>query len=288
MMPMAKITGILKMKRVSSCCVQTLMTLRASLLCPHTLLPCNVETADHHGHAAPPYGYDLLSSLVSPALATQLPSDPAWPGSQRWEVPLQPSFGATPQIMEPIPSFQQPGFIQNMEHEDYIALGDGDETYEPHFDLDISQQPTAGVTNLPEKRVPLVDSQKKAAELRAKLLANRPRSAASGGSNTPKKKRDLPVQTKSKPQEPRRDGNHVQSSLLNLQSSTAPPAHDDAAAVKNGVRIHYTRLTLGTQKNLVIPILSVHDKITLYNLKREKADHTIDTGASLQRRWHER
>ena len=245
MMPMAQTTGILKMKRVSSCRVRSLIAFRASLLCPHSLLPRNVEPADHHGHAAPPYGYDLLSSLVSPGLSTQVPSDPAWPGLQRWEGPLQPSSGATPQLMEPIPSFQQPGFIQNMEHEDYIALGDGDETYEPHFDLDISQQPTARVTNLPEKKVPLVDSQKKAAELRAKLLANRPRSAASGGSNMPKKKKDLPVQTKSKPQEPRRDGSHVQSSFSNLQASAAPPAHDDAAAVKNGVRIHHIRPTLG-------------------------------------------
>ncbi len=59
------------------------------------------------------------------------------------------------------------------------------------------------------------DSQKKLVELRAKLLANRPRSAASQRSGTPSKSKELPIQPKNTPQgqgkEKTGSGNSVQS-----------------------------------------------------------------------------
>ena len=111
---------------------------------------------------------------------------------------MQGSFGPGMQFLGQIQPLSQPGFMQNVQQEDYIALGEDEESYDPQYNPAIPSPPTTTVAPSEKNAAPPIDSQKKAAELRAKLLANRPQSAASGGSNTPSKSKELPIQTKTK------------------------------------------------------------------------------------------
>ena len=90
---------------------------------------------------------------------------------------------------------------------------------------------------------PQIDSQKKAAELRAKLLANRPRSAASGRSNTPSKNKELPIQTKGNSQkqskENRRPG---ESSQPNFQAENRSEVINRGAEADMSIRVSISSL----------------------------------------------
>lgn len=149
---------------------------------------------------------------------------------------MQGSFGAGAPFPGHVKPYSHPGFIQDMQQEDFIALGEDDETYDPEFNPSIPRQPTATATPLVEKKAPPIDSQKKAAELRAKLLANRPQSAASGRSNTPSKRKELPIQTKSQPQEPGNGGSHMQPITADPSSSAAESAGSGVSTADNRVR----------------------------------------------------
>ena len=85
----------------------------------------------------------------------------------------------------------------------------------------------------PEKKTatpPRIDSQKKAAELRAKLLANRPGSAASARPNTPSKSKELSTKTKGNSQDQLKE----KRSLGNLAQFNAQVGNRIKAA-KSGV-----------------------------------------------------
>ncbi len=230
------------------------MALRCSILLwiysPHY---CNVQVADRRIVIAPAHGFDLLSSLVSPGLATQASSDTAWLGMQGWEAPMPSPFGPSMHFPGQMQPFPHPGFVQDMQQEDYIALGEDEESYDPEYDPPIPRQPTAPVTPLPEKRAPPIDSQKKAAELRAKLLANRPQSAASGRSNTPSKRKELPIQTRSKPLELKREGSHVRADPVGLQASAARSTDFGASTAIIQVCIDPTRLA--SRISILHPVL---------------------------------
>lgn len=157
---------------------------------------------------------------------------------QGWEAPMQAPFGTNMQFPGQVLPFPQQGFIQDMQQEDYIALGEDEESYDPEYNPSLPHQPTATVPSVEKKKAPPpIDSQKKAAELRAKLLANRPQSAASGRSNTPNKSKDLPIQTKNKPKEQLGNGKPGRKDSTKQQASAQGSAGSAPSAAGMPVRI---------------------------------------------------
>ncbi len=93
----------------------------------------------------PGNGYDLLNSLVSPGPTTPIQPDPAWPGLQGWEAPMQGFFSQAMQFPGQI-QFAQPGFLQNAQ-QDYIPLAENtgeEDAYAPEVSPTFDNTPSTG------------------------------------------------------------------------------------------------------------------------------------------------